>query len=137
MRLWIDIDGHNALGSGKIRLLDAIAATKSLSAAARQLRMSYRLAWEHLRMLEERTGLTVVEPQRGGPQGGGTDLTPEGQALLEAYRNLRREVEQHLQVAYQRHFARWSSPSRETSEPDSGQATVLGAEDERDPASGP
>ena len=104
MRLWIDIDGHNALGSGKIRLLDALAATKSLSAAARQLRMSYRLAWEHLRMLEERTGLTVVERQRGGRSGGGTELTPQGKALLEAYRRFRSDVERNDQLACRRHF---------------------------------
>ena len=108
MRLWIDIDGHNALGSGKIRLLDAIAATKSLSAAARQLRMSYRLAWEHLRMLEERTGLTVVERQRGGRSGGGTELTPQGKALLAAFHSFRQEVEEHMRSACRRHFARWS-----------------------------
>jgi molybdate transport system regulatory protein len=115
LRLWIDIKGRGSLGPGKLNLLDAIATTSSLSAAARELRMSYRLAWQHLRLIEERTGLTVVEPHRGGRQGGGTDLTSQGKALLEAYRNLRREVEEHMQSAFDRHFARWSSPrSRKT-----------------------
>jgi hypothetical protein len=71
LRLWVDIDGRNALGPGKIRLLEAIAASKSLSAAAKQLRMSYRLAWKHVRLIEEQTGIHVVEPRRGGPDGGG------------------------------------------------------------------
>ncbi len=110
LRMWIDIKGRGSLGPGKLRLLDAIAANKSLSAAAEQLRMSYRLAWEHLRLIEQRTGITVVEPHRGGRQGGGTDLTPQGEALLQAYRNLRREVEEHMEAAFRRHFARWSSP---------------------------
>ena len=108
LRLWIDVNGRPALGPGKVRLLDAIAATKSLSAAAKQLKMSYRLAWQHLRMLEERTGITVVEPQRGGRSGGGTELTREGRALLEAFHTFRREVEEHMQSACHRHFAKWA-----------------------------
>jgi molybdate transport system regulatory protein len=110
IRLWIDINGYNALGPGKVRLLDAITTTESLSAAARRLGMSYRLAWKHLRLIEEHTGLIVVERRRGGRCGGGTRLTPQGRALLEAYHRFRREVEEHLQSACRRHFGRWSSP---------------------------
>ena len=110
LRLWIDIKGHGTLGPGKLRLLDAIATTSSLSAAARQLGMSYRLAWQRLRLLEQHTGLTVVEPRRGGRSGGGTTLTPRGRALLEAYRDWRSEVEEQALVAFGRHFRRWSSP---------------------------
>ena len=109
LRLCIAIDGRNALGPGKVRLLEAIAATKSLSAAAKRLRMSYRAAWKHLRFIEERTDMAVVAPRRGGTGGGGTDLTPEGKALLNAYHNFRREIEQHLQSACSRHFGQWSS----------------------------
>ncbi len=108
LRLWIAIDGHNALGPGKVRLLEAIAVHKSLSAAAKRLHMSYRAAWRHLRIIEERTGITVVEPRRGGPTGGGTDLTPQGQALLDAFHNFHREVEEHMHSACRRHFAPWS-----------------------------
>jgi len=117
LRLWIDIGGRNALGPGKVRLLETIAATKSLSAAAKQLRMSYRQAWKHLRFIEERTGLAVVDPQRGGSGGGGTGLTPQGKALLEAYRNFHREVEEHMDASCRRHFARWSSPPQTDSHP--------------------
>ena len=112
-RLWVVVGGLNALGPGKVRLLEAIAATKSLSAAAKRLRMSYRAAWKHLRFIEERTRITVVEPRRGGRDGGGTDLTPQGKALLDAYRNFHREVEEHTEAACRRYFARWSSPPRD------------------------
>ena len=107
LRLWVAIDGHNALGPGKMRLLDAIATTQSLSAAAKRLRMSYRLAWKHLRLIEERTGITVVEPTRGGRSGGGTVLTPQGKALLKAYHDFRREAEECVQSACHRHFNKW------------------------------
>jgi len=115
--LWIDIGGHNALGPGKVRLLEAIAAGKSLSAAAKQLRMSYRLAWKHLRLIEQSTGMAVVERRRGGLDGGGTDLTAQGKALLEAYHDFRREVQEYVRCACGRHFARWSSPPSETAPP--------------------
>ena len=75
--------------------------------------MSYRLAWQHLRVIEQRTGLTVVEPRRGGRRGGGTELAPEGAALLKAYESFRREVTEHMQAAFGRHFAPWSEPRAE------------------------
>ncbi|MCP4589771.1 MAG: LysR family transcriptional regulator [bacterium] len=108
LRLWVDVGGHNALGPGKVRLLEAIAAGKSLSTAAKQLRMSYRLAWKHLRLIEEWTGIAVVDPRRGGRSGGGTELTPQGQELLKAYHDFHREVDEFVQSACQQHFARWS-----------------------------
>ena len=110
VRIWVDVGGRNALGPGKMRLLDAIYASRSLSAAAKQLKMSYRQAWKHLQFIEERTGVAVVKPKRGGAGGGGMELTPEGKALLEAYRSFRQDVELHAQTACQKHFARWSRP---------------------------
>ena len=104
LRLWVDFDGQSALGPGKARLLEAIDSCKSLSEAARQLRTSYRLAWKHLRVIEERTGITVVRSQRGGHAGGKTELTPQGKALLEAYRVFRHDVERYVQLACRRHF---------------------------------
>ncbi len=115
LHLWIDICGHGAVGPGKLRLLDAIAATKSLSAAAKKLRMSYRLAWKHLQLIEERTGLNLVDRQRGGRSGGGTELTPDGRALLEAYRDWRGEVEEHMHTTFRRHFAHWQKSGCEKS----------------------
>lgn len=118
LRLWIDVNGHNALGPGKTRLLEAIAAGHTLTAAAKQLRMSYRQAWKHLRLIEQYTGVVVVEPRRGGRSGGGTDLTPEGRALLEAYHDFRREVEEHMQTSCRKHFSRWSPSGPRPAPPD-------------------
>jgi molybdate transport system regulatory protein len=109
LRLWVDIDGRPALGPGKVRLLDAIADTHSLAAAAKKLGMSYRLAWKHLKLIEERTGFPVVDRQRGGKTGGGTDLTPKGRVLLKAYHNFHKEIEHHVQDACQQHFAQWTN----------------------------
>jgi len=110
LRLWVDFNGRSALGPGKARLLEAIDACKSLSEAAKQLRMSYRLAWKHLRIIEDRTGIAVVHSWRGGRAGGRTELTPEGKVLLRAYRDFRRDVEKYVRLACRRHFR---PPSRQ------------------------
>jgi molybdate transport system regulatory protein len=110
LHLWIDIKGRGSLGPGKLRLLRAVAAHHSLAAAARELRMSYRLAWQHLRLIEQRTAITVVEPHRGGSSGGGTVLTPQGRLLVEAYQHFHREMERHMRRAFRRFFADWRSP---------------------------
>ncbi len=41
----IDFGTEVRLGPGKVRLLELIAETGSISAAARQMEMSYRRAW--------------------------------------------------------------------------------------------
>jgi len=104
LRLWIEIAGHGSLGPGKLRLLEAIDRTHSLAAAARQLNMSYRLAWEHLQTLEKRLGQVIVRRQRGGPAGGSSELTPAGRQLLENYRLFEQQVRAAAEHAFERHF---------------------------------
>jgi molybdate transport system regulatory protein len=104
LRVWIEINARGTLGPGKLYLLAAIGREKSLSAAARKLRMSYRLAWEHLRQMEQRAGFPVVETRRGGPHGGGMQLTTAGQALVDAYEQFRTDVDSYAQQAFGRHF---------------------------------
>jgi molybdate transport system regulatory protein len=74
------------IGPGKIALLEAIAATGSISAAARALGMSYRRAWTLVD--EMNRGLThpVVDTAAGGVRGGGAVLTETAQEIVERYR---------------------------------------------------
>lgn len=117
LRVWIEIRGRGSLGPGKFKLLEAIEATRSLAAAARRLRMSYRLAWQHLRLIEQRTGLKAVERQRGGRQGGGSRLTPDGKALLDTYKRFCAEVHEHVQELFGRSFTAWTSRGRRPGQP--------------------
>ena len=81
-----------ALGPGKMALLEAIAATGSISAAANALGMSYRRAW----ILVDETNRCLVEPAvhtiAGGKRGGGTALTATGMAFVRCYRALERRT---------------------------------------------
>ena len=75
-----------AVGPGKIDLLEAIAKTGSVTAAARALGMSYRRAWLLVDTMNRCFRRPVVEAEAGGKRGGGTRLTPVGAEALQRYR---------------------------------------------------
>jgi molybdate transport system regulatory protein len=82
----IDLANGDRIGPGKIALLEAIAKSGSISAAARTLDMSYRRAW----LLVEEINVALREPAvtaaTGGQHGGGAMLTPMGEQIVELYR---------------------------------------------------
>ena len=74
-----------AMGPGKARLVSLIDATGSISAAARELGMSYRRAWLLVEALNASFTEPVVTTATGGKRGGGAAVTPFGKRLVEAY----------------------------------------------------
>ena len=94
--LRIDFPPDNRLGHGKIRLLELIASTGSISAAGRAMDMSYRRAWLLVDALNSMFSRPVVESQRGGKQGGGAALTAFGAELLERYRSMEKRMNEAL-----------------------------------------
>ena len=82
-----------ALGPGKADLLDAIAETGSISAAARKLRMSYRRAWILVDTMNACFTQPLVGTEKGGAEGGGASLTETGRRVLAQYRELSAAVE--------------------------------------------
>jgi molybdate transport system regulatory protein len=75
-----------AVGPGKIDLLEAIAASGSITAAARSLGMSYRRAWLLVDTMNRCFRQPVVVAEAGGSRGGGTALTPLGTVVVKHYR---------------------------------------------------
>ncbi|MFG6413582.1 TOBE domain-containing protein [Roseateles sp. DC23W] len=69
-------------------LLAALALTGSLQKAARAAGYSYKGAWLVLDAATALTHAPLVAKASGGAGGGGTRLTPEGEALLTAWRTL-------------------------------------------------
>jgi molybdate transport system regulatory protein len=82
----VDFGSHRALGPGKIRLLEAIRKTGSISQAGRLLDMSYRRAWLLVDDMNRCFREPVVTTQPGGSQGGGAALTAFGESLIDKYR---------------------------------------------------
>jgi molybdate transport system regulatory protein len=82
----VDFGSERALGPGKIRLLETIGKTGSISEAGRSLDMSYRRAWRLVDDMNHCFRAPVVVSQPGGARGGGAELTKFGSALIEKYR---------------------------------------------------
>jgi molybdate transport system regulatory protein len=82
----VDFGSERALGPGKIRLLEEVGRSGSISQAGRSLDMSYRRAWLLIDDMNQCFREPVVTTQSGGAQGGGAALTPFGQELIETYR---------------------------------------------------
>ncbi|MDQ1831203.1 winged helix-turn-helix domain-containing protein [Massilia scottii] len=78
--------GEIAMGPGKADLLDAIARTGSISAAARAMGMSYRRAWLLVDVMNRSFGAPLVRSAAGGSQGGGASVTGMGLEVLTHYR---------------------------------------------------
>lgn len=75
-----------ALGPGKAELLEAIAASGSISAAAKTLGMSYRRAWLLVDTMNRCFDEALVAAAPGGSGGGGASLTTFGERVLARYR---------------------------------------------------
>ncbi len=83
-----------AIGPGKIDLLRAVAASGSISGAARSLGMTYKRAWFLIGTMDQGFGRPVVERSIGGRGGGGAKLTSLGEALLGHYDDIERACQE-------------------------------------------
>jgi molybdate transport system regulatory protein len=88
VRISIVFDSGARIGPGKAALLESIRDTGSISAAAREMSMSYKRAWTLLDTITQAFKEPVVEAATGGARGGGATLTPFGAEILERYRRL-------------------------------------------------
>lgn len=75
-----------AIGPGKADLLEAIGRTGSISAAGREMGMSYRRAWLLVDVLNASFAKPLVSTATGGQRGGGAQLTGFGIDVLRRYR---------------------------------------------------
>lgn len=97
LTLRVDLGPDRSIGPGKIRLLEAIRDSGSISEAGRTLGMSYRRAWLLVADMNECFREPVISTQLGGAKGGGAALTPFGADLVEEYRAI--EAEAHAAAA--------------------------------------
>ncbi len=106
VRLRLLLDEDIAFGPGKAELLEAIQRAGSISAAAKTLDMSYRRAWMLVETMNSCFESPLVKSAKGGSGGGGAEVTPEGLALLRAFRCMEQSVAQvvetHLPLFVQR-----------------------------------
>jgi molybdate transport system regulatory protein len=89
----VDLSQTRGLGPGKIRLLEMIEETGSISAAGRAMDMSYRRAWLLLDELNHTFHEPVATTAHGGRSGGGASLTPFGKRLVQGYRKMETDAQ--------------------------------------------
>lgn len=77
-----------AIGPGKAELLEIIAETGSISAAAKRMNMSYRRAWLLVDTMNRCFDTPLVETAAGGKGGGGARITNLGREVLSRYRSI-------------------------------------------------
>lgn len=87
-RLRIYFEGDIAMGPGKAALLETVARTGSIAAAARELGMSYRRAWLLVDTMNRCFRAPLVEASKGGAGGGGARVTALGMEALGRYRDM-------------------------------------------------
>jgi molybdate transport system regulatory protein len=88
LSLRIDLDPEGRIGPGKIDLLERIASTGSISAAARAMGMSYKRAWDLVDEMNRLFGKPLVAAQSGGTRGGGASLTAVGRSVVTRFRTI-------------------------------------------------
>ena len=93
----VDLGEDRAIGPGKIRLLEAIRDTGSITKGGIALGMSYRRAWLLVDDLNNCFREPVVSTHAGGSHGGGAALTVFGSRLIDQYRAI--EAEAHAATA--------------------------------------
>jgi len=90
LRMWLEMDGEQALGLGRAILLSEIERQGSLNKAAKALGMSYRAAWGRLKKTEEVMGVSLVAEQE---KGRGFTLTPQARELVDTFQAWYDDVE--------------------------------------------
>ncbi|MBU1217899.1 TOBE domain-containing protein [bacterium] len=87
-RFWLTKDDKSFLGAGRVELLHKIEKTGSINAAAKEMKMSYKAAWERINSMNELADEPLIERKIGGSGGGGTTLTPYAYELIKTYERL-------------------------------------------------
>lgn len=86
--LWVETENDVVLSRWRIELLEAIAETGSISAAAERLRVPYRVAWSKVKEMEHGLGVPLVETRIGGMHGGGAEVTAAGHDFMRRFHEL-------------------------------------------------
>ncbi|PTR01173.1 molybdate transport system regulatory protein [Mucilaginibacter yixingensis] len=95
-RIWMEIDGEQMLGPGRVELLERIQASGSLRQAAIQMKMSYKQAWDIINHLNSQLDAPVVISHRGGKGGGTAVVTDQGIQLIQEFHCLQQKFHDFL-----------------------------------------
>ncbi len=87
-RVWLKEDNKNFLGSGRVYLLEMIEKTGSITKAAKEMKMSYKAAWDAVDAMNNLSNESLVIRNTGGKGGGGTKLTEKAKEIIKVFKAL-------------------------------------------------
>jgi molybdate transport repressor ModE-like protein len=91
-KIWFEAAGAHIFGSGLARLLENINRSGTLKNAAKTSNMSYRYAWNLIRMAEHHFGKVLINRHTGGQYGGSSELSSDGLHMLDVFKQLNEQV---------------------------------------------
>lgn len=103
-KLWLEVNGEPVFGRGRRFLLEAIDRYGSVNQAAKDVNISYRKAWSHIKAMEERLGIKLVERRAGGKNGGGATLTDDARLFIKKYEALENRIREMVDERFEKVF---------------------------------
>jgi molybdate transport system regulatory protein len=100
--LWIECNEDRFFGPGRVELLERIDQSGSINQAAKQMRMSYKKAWDMITILNTQSKIPLVILHVGGEKGGGAEITDDARTLIAYHRLLRKRFAAFLEKETQR-----------------------------------
>lgn len=101
LKLRILHEGVFAFGPGKASLLEAIGRLESISAAGREMGLSYSKTRRLVDEMNASFRSPLVETTKGGAAKGGAEVTPEGLRILAAFRALEAQARDAVRQGFQ------------------------------------
>jgi molybdate transport system regulatory protein len=102
--IWLEAKSGIVLSPWRAQLLTAIERSGSISAAAEELQVPYRRAWEKLKEMETNYGRALVDTEVGGAHGGGARLTPAARDLMARFEQFENGLQDEIEARYRRAF---------------------------------
>ena len=103
-KIWIEVGGEPVFGRGRRFLLEAIESHGSINRAAEEVGISFRKAWGHIKVMEERLGVKLIERQTGGKNGGGALLTDDAKMFLNKFSLLEAGIREAVDEKFKKLF---------------------------------
>ena len=94
--------GDHEISNRRMKLLEAVHQTGSISGAAKAIGMTYKAAWDAIDAVNNRAAKPVVMSQHGGAGGGGAVLSDYGVELITAFSKLE-AMQSELTSLFERH----------------------------------
>lgn len=89
-------EGKQSFARAQIQLLQAIDSCGSITAAAKQVGISYKTAWDRIDAMNNMSTQPLVTRATGGAKGGGTSLTDLGKQIIQGFLALQEEHEAYI-----------------------------------------